>query len=668
VPRRRFYQFAAAAAAAVTLASHARAVIFNSTGDVNFNTAAPTGALAGSGWQYQVDFSDHLATAVGPNHIITAAHQGGVPGTPFTYNGVNYFTVAFADGSPSKDFGDLRLLRVDRPILSYAPLFNAATDGGADAEVGDTAVLIGRGATRGDVFVHNGTERGWNWGDRDNRRRWGQNVVTSVNDTGGVYLRLNFDNPGVTTNEVALAAGDSGGAGFILANGEWKLAGVMSGVSAYSFTPTGPTFAAALYDTSGLYDRTYTVTTPASGPSAAFLSRVAHRLADIDAQLNLPPTWKTDANSSWATAANWSTATVPNGVGAIADFRTVITAPRNLSYTSTITVGTLNFDSAHGYTITPTVGPTAINMRLDVASGSAAINVASGHHSVNGVLPQDPLLVNVVRADASLSLGLGTTAQPVTKRGDGTLNVRQLRSGHVTISQGSVVTTANGASNGTSRVGGLSVDTAAGAKVDLANNDMVVPDTPVGAWNGASYSGLTGLIAQAYTFGEWSGPGITSSNAAASSNVTTIAIAPAGVLGISGADAAIWSGQTVDANDVLLAYTYAGDLNMDGAIDGADYGIIDNSVQFPGTTGYHNGDFNFDGVIDGADYGIIDNSIQLQGDPLIPPAQFGTAGDATAMSAVGVSAVPEPAATSLVAFASVALLARRRRRRRFSRC
>ena len=47
-----------------------------------------------------------------------------------------------------------------------------------------------------------------------------------------------------------------------------------------------------------------------------------------------------------------------------------------------------------------------------------------------------------------------------------------------------------------------------------------------------------------------------------------------------------------------------------------DYGVIDNSVQFPGASGYFNGDFNFDGVIDAADYGIIDNTIQLQGPPL----------------------------------------------------
>jgi hypothetical protein len=41
--------------------------------------------------------------------------------------------------------------------------------------------------------------------------------------------------------------------------------------------------------------------------------------------------------------------------------------------------------------------------------------------------------------------------------------------------------------------------------------------------------------------------------------------------------------------------------------------MIDNYVQFPGTSGYVNGDFNYDGVVDGADYGLIDNSLQLQG-------------------------------------------------------
>ena len=57
---------------------------------------------------------------------------------------------------------------------------------------------------------------------------------------------------------------------------------------------------------------------------------------------------------------------------------------------------------------------------------------------------------------------------------------------------------------------------------------------------------------------------------------------------------------------------------MNGYIDAADYGSIDNWVQFPGTDGYANGDFNFDGVIDAADCGIIDNTIQLGGPSLLP--------------------------------------------------
>ena len=59
-----------------------------------------------------------------------------------------------------------------------------------------------------------------------------------------------------------------------------------------------------------------------------------------------------------------------------------------------------------------------------------------------------------------------------------------------------------------------------------------------------------------------------------------------------------------------------GDANHDRVVDGADYGAIDNYVQFPGTDGFSNGDFNYDDVIDGADYGVIDN---WHGTALPPP-------------------------------------------------
>jgi len=86
--------------------------------------------------------------------------------------------------------------------------------------------------------------------------------------------------------------------------------------------------------------------------------------------------------------------------------------------------------------------------------------------------------------------------------------------------------------------------------------------------------------------------------------------------------------------------------------------VIDNFVQFPGTDGYVNGDFNYDGVIDGADYGVIDNTIQLQGQPF----QGVVFGASAATMDGGVTAVPEPAAIGGLAVAfGVSLLTRRRR-------
>jgi hypothetical protein len=157
--------------------------------------------------------------------------------------------------------------------------------------------------------------------------------------------------------------------------------------------------------------------------------------------------------------------------------------------------------------------------------------------------------------------------------------------------------------------------------LNLNDNDMIIDynlgPSPIGAWNGTAYNGLTGLIQQAYDFSAWDGLGITTKTADAAGGLTTLAIGEAAdVLFLSGNELGHFDGELVDATTVLIKYTYAGDANMDGLIDASDYGVIDNYFQFPGTTGVENGDFNFDGVIDAGDYGLIDNSFQLQGLPL----------------------------------------------------
>src|SRR5439155_1992421 len=109
---------------------------------------------------------------------------------------------------------------------------------------------------------------------------WGENNVAAIEsyqqDTDNL-LRFDFDaNAG--PNEAHLAEGDSGGGTFINVNGQWKLAGINFAVSGpYGYDNTGPTFLAALFDTSGLVDRSDPQNPqPASGPSSWYASRVSH--------------------------------------------------------------------------------------------------------------------------------------------------------------------------------------------------------------------------------------------------------------------------------------------------------------------------------------------------------------------------------------------------------
>jgi hypothetical protein len=78
---------------------------------------------------------------------------------------------------------------------------------------------------------------------------------------------------------------------------------------------------------------------------------------------------------------------------------------------------------------------------------------------------------------------------------------------------------------------------------------------------------------------------------------------------------------TPGATDVLVRYTYLGDANLDGQVDGSDYTKVD--LGFTNAlTGWANGDFNYDNHIDGSDYTLIDNAFNTQGSQLKPAAQI----------------------------------------------
>lgn len=220
-------------------ASSLSAVILFSTGDPSQNTAAPTGKLAGSGWQYTGAFGSFSATAIDPNHFISVKHLG-VPSNVFAFRGLNYPIVQWFD-SPSTD---LRIFELSGTLPTWAPLYTKTNEAGLGL------VVIGRGTQRGDAVYNGGILRGWLWGGSDGVQRWGQNQVARAS---GSDLYATFDQNGKPM-EAHISVGDSGGGVFIKDGGAWKLAGVSDLVDrGVSTTPGGPVFDAALFDGRGFY-------------------------------------------------------------------------------------------------------------------------------------------------------------------------------------------------------------------------------------------------------------------------------------------------------------------------------------------------------------------------------------------------------------------------------
>jgi hypothetical protein len=238
-----------------------RAVMFYSTGDPTHNqNTAPSGPLAGSGWQYQGYFGGFLGTAISPKHFITAAHIGVADSTfiskSFFHGGPTdvAYTVdtTFNGGLGYRTIPgtDLRVFQITGTFPDYAPLYTK-TD-----EVGKGLVVVGRGTQRGVEVIVGGELKGWKWGPADGQVRWGTNTVSAAVSSGVGDLLLAEFNAGAGGDEAHLSAGDSGGAVFINDGGIWKLAGINYAVEG-SFDTNNEVddfeFEAALFDMGGLH-------------------------------------------------------------------------------------------------------------------------------------------------------------------------------------------------------------------------------------------------------------------------------------------------------------------------------------------------------------------------------------------------------------------------------
>ncbi len=156
-----------------------------------------------------------------------------------------------------------------------------------------------------------------------------------------------------------------------------------------------------------------------------------------------------------------------------------------------------------------------------------------------------------------------------------------------------------------------------GGTLDLNEADLIVQSDE------ANRLGVLAAVS-GYIRGGRNGAGLVSGEAQVAA-MTGLAVMLNDTMSPPGAIYAEFGGRSVDANSILVKYTWDGDGNLDGVVDADDYFLIDSGYVKQGG-GYHGGDFNLDGVIDADDYFLIDSAFIGQTGPMGGEGRVGVFG------------------------------------------
>ncbi len=437
----------------------------------------------------------------------------------------------------------------------------------------------------------------------------------------------------------------------------------------------------------------------------------------IDNIRTISPTW---ANGTGSADTSWASTTTYPGTAGTIDANTVLPtnwiggfpggkvggasgavaqfedleglasgAPNTVTTTldDTWTLGTLSFNTtAYQYTITPGTGGLGANNQLimdnTINSAPAQINVidgAGGTQSITSLMvlnsTTDVTITNA--ADSMLISGNISGAGGLGMAGAGTLKItgNNSYSGGTTVSGGKLVISGTAgalpANSAVSITGGTlqfalnsdptrgetlsSLSISVGGALDLGNNHMIISDS-----GGSIDSTIRAYLAAGYNGGGWNGA------SALSGVITTTApiTIGAGTYSIGYADGANNVVAGLPSGELEVAYTLAGDANLDGKVDSADFGILADNYGASGAV-WDAGDFNYDGKVDSADFGILAvNYGQSAGSnaDVVTAADWSALDAFAAANGMTLSQVPEPASLGILAVSGVAILGRRRRR------
>jgi autotransporter-associated beta strand protein len=429
-------------------------------------------------------------------------------------------------------------------------------------------------------------------------------------------------------------------------------------------------------------------------------------------------TWNSSGGGNASVASNWA-GTVPQFATDTASFASAITSAATVTLASNWTVGNINFDNTHSYTIAPaSSGP--LTLDNGGINATSTISDAGGTQCIAEALQlNSQLAVSVTNAGDSLKISGNISDNPtlggggLTLGGLGTLvlsGVNTYASG-TTVNSGTLLVAAPAAlpaggkvtnnaslqiqagspgtpvstgqisgsgaltvgtsstpaylqltaSSGTSSQSSLTINS--GSTLDLTNNTLQLN---YGVASNDPAQAIRGYLKAGYNGGLWTGKGLTSSIVQAQAAAANVH--GGGVYSIGYVDGAKDPGQSVaTGNQLVIRPALAGDVYLSGSVTFLDLAVVAQNLGDTNADWAH-GDFNYDGTVNFLDLGILAQNLSatalntpLAADlPLSFQSQW-----ALAVAEVHANdqpiPLPEPAAATLLA-AAAGLLCRRRRR------
>jgi autotransporter-associated beta strand protein len=358
--------------------------------------------------------------------------------------------------------------------------------------------------------------------------------------------------------------------------------------------------------------------------------------------------WASTTGGDWSTGTNW-TGGVPNAIGADANFGSNLASADTVNLDIAPTVGAIKFDNANKYTIGGTY-----TLTLATSSGNASIQVDTGSHEIAAPVTLGSDLAANIAGDLLTISGPMDGPYGVTKTGAGKLEINGTATytgtthvvngelalgaaqtlGAVVIDSSALVTLVDGATQISSLeiAGGSS---APEAKLDIMSSALII-----------DYSGsesplaeIEALIIKGYNGGDWAGNGITSS---VLFDITAEAIGVIDNTTFLGGGLGEFAGRSIGMETVLVRKVIAGDIDMSGEVNAADYFYIDFNLDTAGG-GWGAGDLDYSGETNSADYFYIDFNLGMS-----EGASMGTS-------------IPEPATLVLLTLGGLAVIRRKRK-------